>query len=107
MKPGRNAPCPCGSGKKYKKCCMLKERTSAPILTHHLLRKAADKAPNLLLPYAKKTYGEKSVYEAWDDLWADTAGDFKFDSPFLQVFKVSWKMAEEAVEESLLSEAEV
>jgi uncharacterized protein YecA (UPF0149 family) len=20
-KPGRNAPCPCGSGKKYKKCC--------------------------------------------------------------------------------------
>jgi preprotein translocase subunit SecA len=23
-KVGRNAPCPCGSGKKYKKCCMLK-----------------------------------------------------------------------------------
>ncbi len=22
--PGRNDPCPCGSGKKYKKCCMLK-----------------------------------------------------------------------------------
>ncbi len=21
QKPGRNAPCPCGSGKKYKKCC--------------------------------------------------------------------------------------
>lgn len=21
MKPGRNEPCPCGSGKKYKKCC--------------------------------------------------------------------------------------
>lgn len=20
--PGRNDPCPCGSGKKYKKCCM-------------------------------------------------------------------------------------
>ena len=20
-KPGRNDPCPCGSGKKYKKCC--------------------------------------------------------------------------------------
>lgn len=25
MQPGRNAPCPCGSGKKYKKCCALKE----------------------------------------------------------------------------------
>jgi hypothetical protein len=25
MKVGRNDPCPCGSGKKYKKCCMKKE----------------------------------------------------------------------------------
>ncbi len=25
-KVGRNDPCPCGSGKKYKKCCMLKEQ---------------------------------------------------------------------------------
>ena len=24
MKIGRNAPCPCGSGKKYKKCCLNK-----------------------------------------------------------------------------------
>jgi preprotein translocase subunit SecA len=24
-KVGRNDPCPCGSGKKYKKCCMKKE----------------------------------------------------------------------------------
>ena len=23
-KPGPNDPCPCGSGKKYKKCCYLK-----------------------------------------------------------------------------------
>lgn len=25
MKTGRNDLCPCGSGKKYKKCCLLKE----------------------------------------------------------------------------------
>ena len=25
-KIGRNDPCPCGSGKKYKHCCMKKER---------------------------------------------------------------------------------
>jgi len=25
LKVGRNDPCPCGSGKKYKKCCMLKD----------------------------------------------------------------------------------
>ena len=23
-KPGRNDPCPCGSGKKFKKCCEMK-----------------------------------------------------------------------------------
>jgi preprotein translocase subunit SecA len=28
-KVGRNDPCPCGSGKKYKKCCMLKDQPSA------------------------------------------------------------------------------
>ena len=29
-KIGRNAPCPCGSGKKYKKCCLpLQDRSSS------------------------------------------------------------------------------
>ncbi len=27
-KIGRNAPCPCGSGKKYKKCCMQKDEAA-------------------------------------------------------------------------------
>src|SRR6266704_852102 len=26
MNAGRNDPCPCGSGKKYKKCCLGKDR---------------------------------------------------------------------------------
>ena len=26
MKAGRNDPCPCGSGKKYKKCCLAKDQ---------------------------------------------------------------------------------
>ncbi len=25
QQPGRNDPCPCNSGKKYKQCCMLKQ----------------------------------------------------------------------------------
>ena len=29
-KVGRNAPCPCGSGKKYKKCCLDKDK-AAPL----------------------------------------------------------------------------
>ncbi|MEA3558693.1 MAG: SEC-C metal-binding domain-containing protein, partial [Candidatus Thermoplasmatota archaeon] len=30
MKIGRNDPCPCGSGKKYKKCCMNEETAKRP-----------------------------------------------------------------------------
>ncbi len=29
MKTGRNDPCPCGSGKKYKKCCLAKDQEAA------------------------------------------------------------------------------
>ena len=28
MDIGRNELCPCGSGKKYKKCCMKKEKNT-------------------------------------------------------------------------------
>src|SRR6202166_542015 len=27
-KPGRNDPCPCGSGKKHKKCCLPREEAA-------------------------------------------------------------------------------
>ncbi|HEY5682465.1 MAG TPA: SEC-C metal-binding domain-containing protein, partial [Sulfuricaulis sp.] len=29
MKPERNDPCPCGSGKKYKKCCGSSQQQTA------------------------------------------------------------------------------
>ena len=33
MKIGRNEPCPCGSGKKYKHCCLnAQEKTSMTLL---------------------------------------------------------------------------
>lgn len=34
--PGRNAPCPCGSGRKYKQCCLEKDEAA--------LRKAKEEA---------------------------------------------------------------
>lgn len=40
MKIGRNDPCPCGSGKKYKKCCLPKESAS----TNTLLKMAVQDA---------------------------------------------------------------
>lgn len=34
--PGRNAPCPCGSGKKYKKCCL--GAPSRPDVSNRIIR---------------------------------------------------------------------
>jgi tetratricopeptide (TPR) repeat protein len=34
--PGRNDPCPCGSGKKYKQCCLNKRRSTAVSLDQQL-----------------------------------------------------------------------
>ena len=33
MSIGRNAPCPCGSGKKYKKCCARKDQLAERVAT--------------------------------------------------------------------------
>ena len=38
---GRNDPCPCGSGKKYKKCCMRESKRSAAVAWRRGLHHAA------------------------------------------------------------------
>lgn len=41
MKPSRNAPCPCGSGKKYKHCCADREATAPVVSSAALLQSAS------------------------------------------------------------------
>ncbi|MDQ3419730.1 MAG: SEC-C metal-binding domain-containing protein [Acidobacteriota bacterium] len=31
-KTGRNDPCPCGSGQKYKRCCLARAEATRPAL---------------------------------------------------------------------------
>lgn len=33
MKIGRNEPCSCGSGRKYKKCCLDKQVSAVPFVS--------------------------------------------------------------------------
>jgi hypothetical protein len=42
--PGRNEPCPCGSGKKYKQCCLVKDEAKARA-ARAKAAKAAEAAP--------------------------------------------------------------
>ena len=52
-KVGRNDPCPCGSGKKYKSCCFAKSvaRSGKQKITAKWLN--APQAPNLI----ERTFG--------------------------------------------------
>ncbi len=42
-KAGRNEPCPCGSGKKFKKCCLLKHEEARKNLPQDQLRELEDR----------------------------------------------------------------
>ena len=55
MKIGRNQLCPCGSGKKYKKCCLDKKNTVAPFFdkssAYDFLMQDAEKAQKVFEKY--------------------------------------------------------
>ena len=66
MSVSRNAPCPCGSGKKYKKCCFKKDRVE---------KKLAETVRD-----ADEVLGEDAtIYKIWSE-WrkAREVGDFNF-----------------------------
>jgi len=56
QKVGRNDPCPCGSGKKYKQCCLNKASSGLKPKGHKLQAKwlNAPQGPNLM----ERTFGD-------------------------------------------------
>jgi hypothetical protein len=48
QKPGRNELCYCGSGQKYKKCCLLKEQEKCTSLPTPALHISTIEQPQLL-----------------------------------------------------------
>ncbi len=64
-KVGRNDPCPCGSGKKYKRCCLLKAVISKDRLWARQ-REASDELTRKLMRFARLNF-EKSIEDAWQD----------------------------------------
>lgn len=63
----RNAPCPCGSGKKYKACCMNKESQGAPDALWRKIRQADESIVQQLFKYLRNEFEEDAIYEAWDE----------------------------------------
>src|SRR5262245_13666500 len=65
-KAGRNDPCPCGSGKKYKKCCMLKDELAASTSAEADVAIAAEEALEgyALSPSEQKRWLDKNELRA-------------------------------------------
>jgi len=86
-KTGRNDPCPCGSGKKYKHCCLLNADAVNPDeLLWRRVRRAIDSLNADLFHFADTHFGREAIYEAWEEfvLWDETP--FDPESPYIGIF---------------------
>ena len=54
MKTGRNDPCPCGSGRKYKQCCLVREDEARSATTR-------DRGPGLALSWLDQRFRRQTV----------------------------------------------
>jgi SEC-C motif/Protein of unknown function (DUF2384) len=80
MKPGRNDACPCGSGKKYKHCCLAPASGSAKEETARIwrsVRRSIDGYPPKLMRFIDEAYGPTAVDEAWAEFTAWQGEDFE------------------------------
>ena len=73
MKIGRNSPCPCGSGKKYKNCCLGQDGGPSQSLYYQRLSEAHNRLVERLSLHAKRTFGIEAVGVAMDEffLWPE------------------------------------
>jgi len=91
---GRNDPCPCGSGKKYKRCCL--SSVEAKDFLARRLRHAEGELALDILDYAGKRYGEGLLGEAWAEFTfaVEKPGDPRehpeFETSFLPWFLYNW-----------------
>ena len=61
---GRNDPCPCGSGKKYKKCCI--DVAAATDSEFRRKERIEDTLTPRLVEYALDTFGVEALQSGWD-----------------------------------------
>jgi hypothetical protein len=95
-KIGRNDPCPCGSGKKYKQCCLANEVAPVASFGWQKMRKTEGELMHLLLEHAHSHYSPEAIVEAWDEFscWNDVPFDpesqAEFETAFLPWYVFNW-----------------
>jgi hypothetical protein len=63
-RPGRNEPCHCGSGRKYKQCCLAKDDAAAAKLREEAAA-AQTAAPADAAPPAPKRAPKPQTHQPW------------------------------------------
>jgi SEC-C motif len=92
MKPGRNDPCPCGSGKKYKQCCLGRDSASVVELadrTWRQMREAIDGYAATMLRFIGESYGRDALQQAWLEFTLGASHEFVQGDPNTELF-FSW-----------------
>ncbi len=86
-KTGRNDPCPCGSGKKYKQCC-LKTQQAQPgdDFLWRRIRRAIEGSPAQLASFGSSHFGQEAMLEAWDEFMPFDDEPFAPDTPHMTIF---------------------
>jgi hypothetical protein len=82
MKTGRNDPCPCGSGKKYKKCCLEKDAAArfAPPPASEEVAAADEWEPDQVPVETEPEEAEPGKAGSWEEPAATESGIIR-DSP--------------------------
>ena len=74
-KLGRNDACSCGSGKKYKRCCLMSQQAPPQETPWLKQRRAADRLADEMLRFTRQRYGNR-IDEAWQDFNEDDLPGF-------------------------------
>ncbi|MEP6743577.1 MAG: SEC-C metal-binding domain-containing protein [bacterium] len=83
-KPGRNDPCLCGGGKKYKKCCLISAEDSDFQYRRH--RQIHAELIPKLTKFAFETIEPDLVEEAWKDFNDQQEEAFDPETPMNVLF---------------------
>jgi len=95
-KPGRNAQCPCGSGRKYKKCCLAKDQeASAEQRDRQAGHDLDNDLTHELIDFANRRHGLR---------WHDFARDFYDVQETLQL-AIPWSVYHHRIEGHSVLEA--
>ena len=105
---GRNDPCPCGSGKKYKKCHGAKVPDDRE-RSYERIRRLDGESAGVLMQFAKRRFGETALRRAWDVFHFSDHTPFDLSGPgadtFERWFEFNWRPeGKETLAELLLAE---